>query len=460
MQVKFGTDGWRAIIAETFTFENLRIASQAAADYFLQHSSCRNGVCVGYDTRFMSKEFADYTARILSSRGLRVFLSDTFVPSPAVSLYCRENSLAGGIMITASHNPPVYNGFKIKASYGGSALPEAIRSIEKNLVTAENRPAAKPRNELIEKASIRKAYIDYLSSHLDLDIIKKAGLQVAHNAMYGAGQQIVSDLLGSTMTANYHCSLNPSFEGINPEPIPRYIDDFTAFFKNLQADAAIITDGDADRIGMLDEKGSFIDPHKIFAIILRYLAEKKKMRGEVAKTNALTDIIDKICAKNNLTLHTLPIGFKHVSKLMTTHNIIMGGEESGGIGVTSYLPERDGIFIGILILEIMAAKKRTLSELVKELFDEYGSFYYDRIDLDTDESRKQVIIEKTGKGNLEAIAGYRVTGFSDLDGYKYHFEGGWLLIRPSGTEPVLRLYCEADSPDKVQKVLRFAADPG
>ncbi len=457
MQVKFGTDGWRAVIADTFTFENLRIASEAAADYFLQHTNSQNGVCVGYDTRFMSEEFAGYTAGILSSRGLRVFLSDTFIPSPAVSLFCRENMLAGGIMITASHNPPVYNGFKIKASYGGSALPDTIRTIEKNLVTAENRPAGKPRKELIEKACIRKAYIDYVSRHLDLDTIKKADIQVAHNAMYGAGQHMVSDLLGGTAVTNYHCNVNPSFEGINPEPIPRYIDDFTAWFKTLQTDAAIITDGDADRVGMLDEKGSFIDPHKIFSIILRYLAEEKMIAGDVAKTNALTDIIDKICANNNLTLHTLPIGFKHVSKLMTTNDIIMGGEESGGIGVTSYLPERDGIFIGVLILEIMAAKKRSLSELVTELFDEYGSFYYDRIDLDTDENRKQAIIAKAGKGDLSTVADYRVTGFSDLDGYKYHFEGGWLLIRPSGTEPVLRLYCEADSPEKVQKALRFAA---
>ena len=208
---------------------------------------------------------------------------------------------------------------------------------------------------------------------------------------------------------------------------------------------------------MLDENGSFIDSHKLFAIILKYLAEEKKQTGDVVKTYALTDIIDRICRKNNLTLHLLPVGFKHVSKLMTTHDILMGGEESGGIGITSYLPERDGIFIGLLVLEIMAAKKQTLSGLVQELFNEYGSFYYDRIDLHADQAKKQAIIARAVKGDLDPVGPYRVTGFNDLDGYKYHFEGGWLLIRPSGTEPVLRLYCEADSPEKVKNVLHFAA---
>ena len=275
--------------------------------------------------------------------------------------------------------------------------------------------------------------------------------------MFGAGQNIITRLLGKSAVTCYHCSLNPGFMEINPEPIPRYIGDFIDFFTENRTDAAIISDGDADRIGMLDENGSFVDSHKLFAIILKYLAEEKKQTGEVAKTYALTDVIDRICRKNNLALQLLPVGFKHVSKLMTTRDILMGGEESGGIGVTSYLPERDGIFIGLLMLEIMATKKQALSALVEELFNEYGSFYYNRIDLHTGEQQKKAVIAQVAGGNLGSLGGQKVTGFDDLDGHKYHFEGGWLLIRPSGTEPVLRLYCEADSPEKVETVLHFAA---
>ncbi|WP_294345069.1 phosphoglucomutase/phosphomannomutase family protein [Prosthecochloris sp.] len=458
MQVKFGTDGWRAIIAKDFTFDNLRLATLATAAYFLDHPNCKNGVCVGYDTRFMSSEFATYTAEILSSCGLHVFLSDSFVPSPAVSLYCREKQLAGGIMITASHNPPVYNGFKVKASYGGSALPETIALIENNLTVVNPRKPAKPEKKLIEKADIISTYLNHIQKHINLDAISKSKRAIAHNPMFGAGQNILTRLFDESAVNCYHCSRNPSFEGINPEPMPRYIGDFINFFKTISADVAIINDGDADRIGMLDEYGSFIDSHKLFSIILKYLAEEKKKTGEVAKTFALTDIIDRICRKNNLPLHLLPVGFKHVSKLMTTHDILMGGEESGGIGITSYLPERDGIFIGLFIVEIMAMKNQSLSELVQELFNEYGSFYYNRIDLHIGGEQKKSIISRASKGDLKTIAGYKVDGFNNLDGYKYHFEGGWVLIRPSGTEPVLRLYCEADSPEKVATVLHVAAN--
>lgn len=457
MQVKFGTDGWRAIIAKDYTFDNLKLATLAAADYFINHPNKANGVCVGYDTRFLSPDFAHYASRVLSSRGLRVLLSDSFIPTPAVSLYCRDKKLAGGVVITASHNPPVYNGFKIKASYGGSALPETVSVIEKHLATVNPDSTIEPKEHLIEAADIQSYYLEHLQSHVDLDAIRDSRIHIAHNAMYGAGQNIITRILDTSQVHCYHCSHNPGFRGINPEPVPRYINDFVDFCKNAKPDVSIINDGDADRVGMLDEHGAFIDSHKLFAIILKYLVEEKKKTGEVAKTFALTDVIDKICRKHNLVLHLLPVGFKHVSKLMTTNDILIGGEESGGIGITSYLPERDGIFIGLLILEIMVKQGKTLSYLVQELFDEYGSFYYNRLDLQVDEEKKQAIIAKASKGSFRTLAQYGVTGFNDLDGYKYHFDGGWLLIRPSGTEPVLRLYCEADSPEKVTSVLNYAA---
>ncbi|ASQ89903.1 phosphomannomutase [Prosthecochloris sp. GSB1] len=457
MQVKFGTDGWRAIIAKDYTFDNLKLATLATAEYFLSLPNRHQGVCVGYDTRFMSAEFARYTAEILSSKGLRVFLSDSFVPTPAISLYCRDNRLAGGIMITASHNPPIYNGFKIKDSYGGSALPESIAVIEKNLERIDQLSPVEPRENLIETTDIKSCYTDYLKAHIDLDAIRDSQFKIAHNAMYGAGQDIITRLLDESMVNCYHCTRNPGFGGINPEPAPSCIEDFIDFFGEVKTDVGIINDGDADRIGMLDEAGSFVDSHKLFAIILKYLVEEKGLRGEIAKTFALTDVIDRICEKNGLLLHLLPVGFKYVSRLMTTNDILMGGEESGGIGITSYLPERDGIFIGLLVLEMMSKKKKTLSGLVQELFDEYGAFYYKRLDLHLDEQKKHAITGRAAQGKLKHIAGCPVTGFDGLDGYKYHFEGGWLLIRPSGTEPVLRLYCEANSEKKVDSALRFAA---
>ncbi|HHE31939.1 MAG TPA: phosphoglucomutase/phosphomannomutase family protein [Chlorobaculum parvum] len=460
MQVKFGTDGWRAIIAKEYTYDNLKLAALASGAYFLSHPDKANGVCVGYDTRFMSKEFAEYTAEVLSSMGLKVFLADSFVSTPAVSLYTRDKQLAGGVMITASHNPPQYNGFKVKASFGGPANPEVIDQIEQNLLTVDPETTVTPAPNLITMTDIKSHYVSYLEVQLDLKTIRESGLKIAHNAMYGAGQDMITRLFDESMVNCYHCTLNPGFNGINPEPIPKYIGDFVAFFKEVETDVAIVNDGDADRVGMLDEKGDFVDSHKLFAIILKYLVEQKGQRGEVAKTFALTDVIDKLCQKHDLKMHLLPVGFKHVSRLMTTNDILIGGEESGGIGITSFLPERDGVYIGLLILEIMALRQKTLTGLVEELYDEFGFFSYNRLDLHVAEEKKNAIISAATGGKLKSIAGYPVTGFNDLDGYKYHFEGGWLLIRPSGTEPILRIYCEADYTEKVEKVLAFASKLG
>ncbi len=457
MQVKFGTDGWRAIIAKDYTYDNLKLAALASARYFLQHPNSAKGVCVGYDTRFMSREFAEYTAEVFSSQGLKVFLSDSFVSTPAVSLYTKAKQLAGGIVITASHNPAIYNGFKVKASYGGPAHPEVIAEIETILPQIDPQTPVVPDSKLIELTDMKGFYLTYLKSSIDLPLIRESRIKIAHNAMFGAGQDLITSLFDESMLSCYHCSINPGFGGINPEPIPQYIEEFIEFFKEVEPDVAIINDGDADRIGMLDENGAFVDSHKLFAIILKDLVEQKHQTGEVAKTFALTDVIDKICKKYNLIMHELPVGFKHVSKLMTTNNILIGGEESGGIGITSFLPERDGVYTGLLILEMMTRRDKKLSELVQELYDEYGFFCYNRLDLRVSDEIKQAIIDRASTGNLENIAGYKILKFNNLDGYKYHFEGGWMLIRPSGTEPVLRLYCEADSQEKVDKVLAFAA---
>lgn len=455
MHIKFGTDGWRAIIAKDYTFENLKRVSLATGKYFLAHQNINNGVCIGYDTRFMSKQFAEYVAEIFSSLGIKTLLSETFVPTPAVSMFVKKNHLAGGVMITASHNPPTYNGFKVKADYGGSAHLEQIADIEKLLANVDASHTIKKNTALIEHADIKAFYTDILKAELDLEAIQQANFKIGHNAMFGAGQGIVRKLLGEQVS-EYHCTLNPTFDGINPEPIPNYLQDYFPVFKSEKLQVAILNDGDADRIGMIDEHGNYVDSHKIFAVILKYLVEVKNMNGEVARTYALTQVIDKLCYKHNLKCHNLPVGFKHVGKLMTTNNILMGGEESGGIGITAHLPERDGIYIGLLVLEVMAKRKKRLTELVEELYNEFGFFTYDRIDARLTDKEKQRAIERASKGEFKDIAGYQVTRFENLDGYKYFFDGGWLLIRPSGTEPILRLYCEADSEDKVKNALRFA----
>lgn len=455
MSIKFGTDGWRAIIAKDYTFENLKIVSLATGRYFLAHPNVANGVCVGYDTRFMSRQFAECVAEIFSSLGIKTFLSDSFLPTPAVSLFVKKKNLAGGVMITASHNPPFYNGFKVKADYGGSAHPEQIAEIEKLLPTIDPSQRIQKNAALIELTDLKGFYLETLQSELDLAAIRGANLKIGHNAMFGAGQGIVKALLGESVR-EYHCALNPTFDGINPEPIPNYLQDYFPVFKAQRLDAAILNDGDADRVAMLDESGAYVDSHKIFAVILKYLVEEKKMRGDVARTYALTQVIDKLCQKHNLPCHNLPIGFKHVGKLMTTNDVLMGGEESGGIGITAHLPERDGVYVGLLVLEIIAKRGKSLRELVAELYDEFGFFAYDRIDARLTEAEKQRVIERASRGEFREIAGNKVTRFENLDGYKYFFEGGWLLIRPSGTEPVLRLYCEADSEEKVKAALAFA----
>jgi len=456
MIVTFGTDGWRGLIAKDFTYQNLKLAALAASKYFHSHPHNKNGVCIGYDTRFLSKEFAHFVADIYATQGLKVYLSDSFVPTPAVSLFVRDKKLAGGIVITASHNPPLYNGFKIKADYGGSAHPEIIKEVESYLTYDNADFVIEPNASCIELTDMKTYYLNYLKSELDIERINQSGLKIGHNAMFGASQGYVNALLNGPEIFEYHATQNPTFEGINPEPIPRYTMDFQKVFLEEKCDVGILNDGDADRIGMMDENGEFVDSHKIFAIILKYLVEVKHETGEIAKTFALTEVINKLCEKHTLKLHKLPIGFKYVGKLMTTNDILMGGEESGGIGITNHLPERDGVYIGMLLLEIMANRGKTLGELVQELYDEFGYFTYDRFDAHLTPEAKARAMEKASKGDFKDIDGMKVIDFDDLDGYKYYFEGGWLLIRPSGTEPVLRLYCEADSEEKVQKALAFA----
>lgn len=455
MKIKFGTDGWRGVISDDFTFENLIIVTQATAKYYNNHPKIKNGLVIGYDARFMSDEYARLVARVLASNGIKVILADNMVSSPMVSLAAKEMNLAGGVMITASHNPPKYNGFKIKGDFGGSAHPEMVSEIEKLL--DENEKFFKPKpfdqltNEgLIQLFDLRTFYKNYLLQKFDINKIKQSKLKIIYDSMYGSGQNFLNDLLGIDEIHNVY---NPSFGGVNPEPLEENLKELSETIKKGNYDLGIAVDGDADRIGAVNEKGNFVDSHKIFSLLLKYLYEKKNLRGLVVKTFSTTEMLNKMCAKYGLEITVTPVGFKHVCKLMTEKDVLIGGEESGGIGVKIHIPERDGIFLGLLMAELLIDYKMPLSSLVQSLEDEFGPHKYKRIDIHTSEERKQEILNICKSGKIKTLNGYEVKSMSDLDGYKFFVDGGWLLIRASGTEPILRFYSEADSFEKVQKLL-------
>jgi phosphomannomutase len=461
-QIKFGTDGWRGLIADDFTFENLAKVALATANFFKRHRKIRNGIVVGYDTRFLSREFAEKTAEVLANRGIKVILSDKFSSTPMVSLLTKKLNAAGGIIITASHNPARYNGFKIKGDFGGPAHPEMIEKVEKELkrVLKSNVASKKTYDQLVEKGVIKTidfttAYVEDVKTKLDLSIIESSGIKIVHDAMYGAGQGVLSRLV--PVRAEIRSTYNPSFGGSHPEPIPQNLKDLSSTVVMKGCDIGIATDGDADRIGALDENGTFVDSHRIFAILLKYLVEEKHLTGEVAKSISVSQMINKMCAKYGLKLHETPVGFKYLCRLMTERDILIAAEESGGLGLRGHLPERDGIYVGLLLSEVMAMRKRKLSELVEELMIEFGWHYYNRIDARMSEKEKKRILAAYKKG-VKSLAGLPVRKVETRDGFKLVLDNGWVLVRASGTEPLIRFYAEADSVLRVDALLKSALE--
>jgi len=462
-RIAFGTDGWRAVIADDFTFDNLYIVAESAVRYFKRHKKVGKGVVVGYDARFMSDDFAEYTAQVLGNRGIKVYLSDTISSTPMVSLAIAKRKAAGGVVITASHNPPQYNGFKLKEEYGGPAHPEMVEKLEKYVHTLLDQDKRRPRQmkslqELKNKGIVRhvdltKMYVDDIRKKINIDAIRGTGIKIAFDAMYGAGAGVIGQLVDTV--DEIRNKYNPSFGGINPEPIPQNLGPLFDAMKSGDYHIGFATDGDADRIGAVDEKGQFVDSHRIFALLIKYLYEQKGLRGTVVKSFSVTELVDKICEQYTLPLIITPVGFKHICREMVNGGVLIGGEESGGIGVKNHIPERDGIFIGLLLCEMMAVREKKLSELVDEIMEEYGYHFYNRIDLHV-EKKEQPRIMRTFKQGMKTIAGYPVISRNDLDGYKFYINNGWLLVRSSGTEPLIRFYAEADSPEKVEKILRFA----
>lgn len=458
--IKFGTDGWRDVIAENYTFANVAVVSQAAAEYFKGLNNIANGIGIGYDARFLSREFAMHAARVIASTGIKVHLATTIVSTPATSLAIVKFKLAAGVMITASHNPAKYNGYKIKGWYGGAALPDAISVIEANCSTVTV-PASLPSYDELKAAGkivdldAQTIYLETLKKLVNFDAIEASEIRIAYDPMYGSGIDTLEHLLPDA--AILHNVWNPSFGGTPPEPLPQNTKEFSMFVTEGGFDLGIVTDGDADRIGAIDEEGNFFSSQMILCLLLKYLVEVRKKTGDVAVSLSVTSMIDRMCEKYGLTVIRTPVGFKHITKHMLEGNILIGGEESGGIGIPSiHIPERDGLFNGLLLAEICAHYKKSLGELVKELEAEFGAHKYDRYDFHTTEERKAQVLEKA-KAGFSEVAGLKVTSVNTTDGYKWLLDGGgWLMIRTSGTEPLLRYYAEATSGEVVTKLLTFA----
>ena len=460
MQIKFGTDGWRGVIARDFTFDNVSLVAQATMDHLYEQGLAGQGLVVGYDRRFLSREFAERVVEIAAGNGIRTWLADDYAPTPAVSWAVRELGAGGGVMITASHNPPQYNGFKVKESFGGSARPATTRALEGMVArnigqgrgVRETPLVEAMESGLAERINVRTGYLSQLAHYVNIELIRKARIPVLVDPMYGAGSGFMSELLPDI--AEIHTEENPGFCGQPPEPTEEHLLELAALVKSGAYRVGLALDGDADRIGAVDETGEFFSSHRIFTVLLRHLYERKGLRGGVVKTVSTTRMVDLLCEKFGLELFETPIGFKHICELMLEHDILMGGEESGGLGVKGHIPERDGVLMGLLLLEAMAMSGKGLRKLLDETMDEIGRFYYRRIDLAIENAAKERLIGRLQGGGIATIASRPVVAENFRDGFKYLFDdGSWLLIRPSGTEPVLRLYSEAGDPAVVEELL-------
>jgi phosphomannomutase len=458
-QIKFGTDGWRAIIAEDFTVDNVARVAFATGEW-LKKNYDQPSVVVGHDCRFAGELFMETTVKVLLSQGIHVRMSRGFVSTPMISLAANQFSCQIGIILTASHNPPSYNGFKLKAYFGGPLAPWHVQEVED--IIPESCPVDFSKIELdgaiaagqLEVVDIETRYVEHVKANFDLEAIKKSGLKLAYDAMYGAGQNVLKRILPET--AFLHCDYNPSFEGQAPEPIAKNLKQLEAFLKEKgNIDCALATDGDADRIGLYNGKGDFIDSHHIILLLIHYMVKYKKMTGKVVIAFSVTPRVERMCKHYGLEIQTTKIGFKEIASIMVDDDVLLGGEESGGIAVKGHIPERDGIWMGLIIWEFMAKSGKSLDELIDEVYEIVGEFKFERNDLHITEELKQKIIANCKADNYKSFGNYEVKEIKTIDGFKYFFDDNrWMMIRPSGTEPVLRTYAEAPTLEEVRIILK------
>ncbi len=460
--IRFGTDGWRGVIARDFTFTNVRRVSRAIARYVRAEEDWRKGIVVGHDCRFGSDRFARAAAEEIAASGIPVWLGESFATTPAIAFAVRSRGTAGGVVITASHNPAQWNGVKFKAGFGGSASPETMRKVEAELPRAGDAVTPETVRGAIESVDLVRPYLEQLERIVDFEKIAARRFFFVTDPLYGAARRCLSKLFerNGVRHREIHDATDPLFGGLHPEPIEPHVRELRQTVLASEADAGFATDGDADRVGAMDRTGEYVDSHQIFSILLRYLVEVQGKRGGVAKTFSTTKLVDKLSKKHGLPLYETPIGFKHIAELMLTKNVLIGGEESGGIGIPSLSgPERDGVLNAALLAQAMAHYGKSLGELVAGLHAEFGPHYYGRVDLTLRPGQKERAMEAVSQGSRKEFTSYRVTQREDLDGVKMYFDNGaWLLVRPSGTEPLLRVYSEAESPELVREILGRAKE--
>jgi len=471
--IRFGTDGWRGLIAEDFTFDNVALCAQGVANYLLQQGVAERGLVVGYDTRFASREFAARVAEVMAGNGITTFLASNAAPTPVVSYNILGHEAVGAAIITASHNPALWNGFKYKPDYAGSATPEVTARLEEEIDKAESSGVAwlslqRAKDQgLVLEFDPMPAYMDQVARLVDLPAIRHGGLNVVVDAMYGAGAGYLSALLSpetkggastlgeETTVLEQNCERNPAFPGIErPEPIASNLSALSRLVVERGADVGIAFDGDADRVGLVDEKGNVFTTHQAFALLAHYLLETKGERGALVRSLTSTNMIDRLGERYGVPVFETAVGFKYICPIMLREDALMGGEESGGYGFRGHIPERDGILSGLMMLEYMVKTGRRPSELMDDLFQAVGPHYYNRRDVSFDAEDRPTLLGKLESAELGEVAGLRVAGGDSVDGRRFLFESkAWLLARFSGTEPLLRIYAEADSPQVVEKLL-------
>ncbi len=455
--IKFGTDGWRAIIARDYTETNVMRVAEATAKWILSKPEGNLKAVIGYDCRFGGEMFMQATARVFASHGIKCIVARQFISTPMVSLATLQLKAVAGIVITASHNPPSYNGFKIKDSFGGPAVPAEIAKVEA-LIPETITKDYESFESFVSKGIIiyedlEGMYIDAIRKGIDFEKINKAGKELAYDAMYGAGQRAMRNLLPETTFL--HCEYNPWFDGQAPEPIHKNLTELSELINIAEdIDLGIATDGDADRIGLYNATGKFIDSHHIILLLIQYLHKYKGLSGKVVNSFSCTGKIKNLCKHYGLEQEVTKIGFKYICDIIISEDVLIGGEESGGIAIKGHIPERDGLWIGLTILEFMAVTGKSLDELIEDVYKITGSFAVERYDLHIDEATKQKVIANCKNNSYSSFGNYKIESAENMDGFKYHLGNDrWVMIRPSGTEPVLRVYAESATSEAAFEIL-------
>lgn len=461
MQIKFGTDGWRAIIAQEFTTDNVARVAQATALWVKSIPIAignKPSITIGHDCRFAGPLFTEVTIKVLCNEGVKVYAHKGICSTPMISLGCVKLNTTAGVVITASHNPPTYNGFKLKSNFGGPSTPADIAIVESLIPEKAEIPKTSLEeyiaNGLLEYVDLETMYFNHVEASFDMNAIRNSGMTFGYDAMYGAGQKIARRLLPSNLVY-LHCEENPGFNGQAPEPLHKNLLEFSNLIKNsTDIEFGFANDGDADRIGCYDNEGNFIDSHHVILLLIHYLHKYKGLTGKVAISFTVSDKVEKLCKAYNLPCEVTPVGFKYVCEIMVNENVLVGGEESGGIAVTGHIPERDGVWVALVLIEAMAKTGKTIKELIAEVYEVVGAFDYDRYDLHISEEVKQKVIANCKSDAYKNFGKYSIERKEDIDGWKYFLNDGiWTMIRASGTEPVLRVYAQAKDMKTVIDVL-------